>query len=159
MAARIKNRVTVREEKVMGSMDMNSLLTAGMCTGFMYALFRIVQVGILMIPGVLISFIFFLWILGRKGGVPRYMLFVYGWQARTLIAAYRNPGSMAGQITRLLGWATTEVIVNGDALFSSSDATISDDGMAGLEILDPTLDDRTGGFEIVSDDELNITIN
>jgi hypothetical protein len=158
MAARIKNRVTTREEKALGSIDMNSLLTAGMCTGFVYALLRLLQAGILMIPGIIIAFVFFLWFLGKKGGVPRYMLMVYSWQARTLIAAYNNPKSLAGQVARLLGWNMTDVIINGEGLFASSEATMSDDSMAGLEILDPNLDGRAGGFEIVSDEELNITI-
>lgn len=38
MAARMKSLVTVREEKAMGAVDMNRMLTAGMGTGFVYAM-------------------------------------------------------------------------------------------------------------------------
>ena len=160
MAARMKNRVTTREEKALGSIDMNSLLSAGMCTGFVYAFLQLVQAGVLTIPGIGISFLFFLWILGKKGGVRRYMLLVYSWQARLLIAAHTRPQSLTGQFARFAGQDTADVIVSGDMLFSTSNTDSDHDEMQGLEILGPdALDNGAGGFEIVSDSELTITLD
>jgi len=158
MAARMKSLVTVREEKAMGAVDMNRMLTAGMGTGFVYAMCRLMQVGILMIPAVLISFFFFVWLTGRKGGVPRYMVFVYSWQAKLMIAARRNPASLAGRVAKLANWDISTIIVNGDSLYTANMGDISDDNMTGLEILDTDSLDA-GGFEIVADDELFITID
>lgn len=157
MAARMKSLVTVREEKAMGAVDMNRMLTAGMGTGFVYAMCRLMQVGILMIPAVLISF-FFVWLTGRKGGVPRYMVFVYSWQAKLMIAARRNPASLAGRMAKLAGWDISTIIVNGDSLYTASVGTSVDDNMTGLEILDTDSLDA-GGFEIVADDDLFITVD
>ena len=114
MAAKIKSLVTVREEKVFGAVDMNRMMSAGMATGFVYAMCRIVQVGLLQIPIIIFSFFFFIWLSGKKGGVPRYMVFIYSWQGRILIAARRNPNSLAGRIANLAGWTTADVIINGD---------------------------------------------
>lgn len=158
MAARIKSLVTVREEKAMGAVDMNRMLTAGMGTGFVYAICRLMQVGILMIPAVFISFFFFVWLTGRQGGVSRYMVFVYSWQARLMIAARRNPASLAGRIAKLAGWDISSIIVNGDSLYTTSVGTSVDDNMTGLEILDTDSLDA-GGFEIVADDDLFITVD
>lgn len=158
MAARIKSLVTVREEKAMGAVDMNRMLTAGMGTGFVYAICRLMQVGILMIPAVFISFFFFVWLTGRQGGVSRYMVFVYSWQARLMIAARRNPASLAGRIAKLAGWDISTIIVNGDSLYTTSVGTSVDDNMTGLEILDTDSLDA-GGFEIVADDDLFITVD
>lgn len=158
MAARMKSLVTVREEKAMGAVDMNRMLTAGMGTGFVYAICRLMQVGILMIPAVLISFFFFVWLTGRQGGVPRYMVFVYSWQAKLMIAARRNPASIAGRIAKVAGWDVTTIIVNGDSLYTASVGTSVDDNMTGLEILDTDSLDA-GGFEIVADDDLFITVD
>ncbi|MEM9955062.1 MAG: hypothetical protein AAF846_25865 [Chloroflexota bacterium] len=154
----MKSLVTVREEKAMGAVDMNRMLTAGMGTGFVYAMCRLMQVGILMIPAVLISFFFFVWLIGRQGGVPRYMVFVYSWQAKLMIAARRNPASFAGRIAKLAGWDVTTIIVNGDSLYTASVGTSVDDDMTGLEILDTDSLDA-GGFEIVADDDLFITVD
>ena len=158
MAAKMKSLVTVREEKAMGAVDMNRMLTAGMGTGFVYALCRLMQVGILMIPAVFISFFFFVWLTGRRGGIPRYMLFVYSWQAKLMIAARRNPASLAGRIAKFAGWDVSSIIVNGDSLYTASVGTSIDDNMTGLEILDTDSLDA-GGFEIVADDDLFITVD
>ena len=158
MAARMKSLVTVREEKAMGAVDMNRMLTAGMGTGFVYAMCRLMQVGILMIPAILFSFFFFVWLTGRKGGVPRYMVFVYSWQAKLMIAARRNPASLSGRIAKLAGWDVTTIIVNGDSIYTASVGTSVDDNMTGLEILDTDSLDA-GGFEIVADDDLFITVD
>lgn len=157
MAARIKSRVMNREEKAFGAVDMNRMMTAGMGTGFVYALLRLMQVGFVLIPGVLISFIFFVWVTGRKGGVPRYMVFVYSWQAKLLIAARREPQSLAGRIARLVGWNISDVMLNGDMLFTTATSAVVDETMSGLEILETDALDA-GGFEIVGDEELFITI-
>ena len=53
MTAKFKSRVMQREEKVFGSVDMNRMMVAGLWTGFVYALLRLLQVGVLMIPGVI----------------------------------------------------------------------------------------------------------
>lgn len=158
MAAKIKSLVTVREEKVFGAVDMNRMMSAGMATGFVYAMCRIVQVGLLQIPIIIFSFFFFIWLSGKKGGVPRYMVFIYSWQGRILIAARRNPNSLAGRIANLAGWTTADVIINGDNLFTASIGISLDDNMAGLEILETDSFDA-GGFEIVSDDDLFMTID
>ncbi|MGB7337700.1 MAG: hypothetical protein WBC91_02325 [Phototrophicaceae bacterium] len=158
MAARIKSLVTVREEKVFGAVDMNRMMTAGMATGFVYAMCRIMQVGFLQIPAIIISFFFFIWLTGKKGGVPRYMVFVYSWQGKLLIAARRNPETLAGRIANLAGWTPSDVIVNGDNLFTASIGISFDDNMAGLEILETDSFDA-GGFEIVTDDDLFMTID
>ncbi|MDQ7024746.1 MAG: hypothetical protein Q9P01_09235 [Anaerolineae bacterium] len=157
MAARIKSRVMNREEKAFGAIDMNRMMTAGMGTGFVYALLRLIQAGLLLIPAVIVSFFFFVWLTGRQGGVPRYMVFVYSWQAKILIAAGRNPQSLSGRIASLADWDTSDLILNGDLLFTTASSTIVDETMSGLEILDSDALDA-GGFEIVSDDELFITI-
>lgn len=158
MAARMKSLVTVREEKAMGAVDMNRMMTAGMGTGFVYAMCRLLQVGILMIPAVFISFFFFIWLTGRKGGVPRYMVFVYSWQARLMIAARRNSDSLSGRIAKLAAWDLSGIIVNGDTLYTASVGISMDENMTGLEILDTDSLDA-GGFEIVADDELFITVD
>ena len=159
MAARIKSLVTVREEKAFGAVDMNRMLTAGMGTGFVYALLRLMQAGFLLIPGVAFSFFFFVWLTGKRGGVPRYMVFVYGWQAKLMIAARRNPHSWHGRIARVAGWDVSEIIVNGDSVFVTASGTASfDENMSGLEILETDSLD-VGGFEIVNDDDLFIVVD
>lgn len=142
----------------MGAVDMNRMMTAGMGTGFVYAMCRLLQVGILMIPAVFISFFFFIWLTGRKGGVPRYMVFVYSWQARLMIAARRNSDSLSGRIAKLAAWDLSGIIVNGDTLYTASVGISMDENMTGLEILDTDSLDA-GGFEIVADDELFITVD
>jgi hypothetical protein len=105
------------------------------------------------------SFFFFVWLTGKRGGVPRYMVFVYGWQAKLMIAARRNPHSLPGRIARVAGWDVSEIIVNGDSLFVATSGTASFDGnMSGLEILETDSLDA-GGFEIVSDDDLFIVLD
>ncbi|MEL7433510.1 MAG: hypothetical protein AAFN11_06155 [Chloroflexota bacterium] len=153
----MKSRVTVREEKAMGAVDMNRMLMAGMGTGFVYALCRLMKVGMLMIPAVILSFFFFVWLLGKKGGVPRYMIFVYGWQAKLMIAARRNPVSLTGRIANLAGWDVSTILLNGDVLYTARVGTSVDVEMTGLEILETDALDA-GGFEIVGDDALFITI-
>ncbi|MEL6407417.1 MAG: hypothetical protein AAFV98_23905 [Chloroflexota bacterium] len=157
MAARMKSLVTTREEKAMGAVDMNRMLMAGMGTGFIYALCRMMQVGMLMIPAVILSFFFFVWLLGKKGGVPRYLLFVYGWQAKLMIAARRNPVSLAGRIAKLAGWDVSAILLNGDVLYTTRVSTSVDIQMTGLEILETDALDA-GGFEIVNDEALFISI-
>jgi len=157
MTAKFKSRVMSREEKAFGSVDMNRMMTAGMGTGFVYALLRLMNVGLLMIPSVFIAFFFFVWLTGKPGGIPRYLVFFYGWHAKMLISARRSPKSLPGRITSILGWDTGEVILNGDIMFTSATSEIIDDSFAGFEILD-TDNLNAGGFEIVSDDELFITI-
>ncbi|MEO1666713.1 MAG: hypothetical protein AAFU54_18895 [Chloroflexota bacterium] len=157
MAARFKSRVMSREEKAFGSVDMNRMMTAGMGTGFVYALLRLMQVGILMIPGVFIAFFFFVWLTGKPGGVPRYMLFFYGWQAKLLIAARRSPKSMSGRLATLMGRNPNDIILNGDVIYTSATSEILDNSLSGFEIVDSD-DINAGGFEIVTDDELYITI-
>lgn len=158
MAARIKSLVTVREEKALGSVDMNRMLTAGMGTGFVYAMCRLIQVGILIIPAIFISFFFFVWLTGKRGGVPRYMVFVYSWQAKIMITARRHSDSLSSRIAKIAGWDVAVVIVNGDALYTASVGSPLDENMTGLEILDTDSLDA-GGFEIVDDDELFITVD
>ena len=158
MAARIKSLVTVREEKVFGSVDMNRLMTAGMASGFVYGMCRIIPIGLLQIPVIIFSFFFFIWLTGKKGGVLRYMVFIYSWQGRLMIAARRNPNSLAGRIASLAGWTTSDVIINGDNLFTASIGISLDHNMAGLEILETDSFDA-GGFEIVTDDDLFMTID
>jgi hypothetical protein len=136
---------------------MNRMMTAGMGTGFIYALLRLLQAGILLIPGVLVAFFFFLWLTGRKGGVPRYRVFVYNWQAKLLIAARREPHSLSGRIASFAGWEVADIILNGDLLFTTATTSRVDETLAGIEILETDALDA-GGIEIVSDDELFITI-
>ena len=155
MAARIKSRVMNREEKAFGAVDMNRMMMAGMGTGFVYALLRLMNVGILMIPAVLFAFIFFLWLMGKQGGVPRYMIFVYTWQARILIAARREPAHLAGRVASVLGWEVDEVILNGDLLYTHVTRAGVDEALSGLEILETDALDA-GGIEIVTDEELFI---
>ena len=157
MTAKFKSRVLTREEKVFGSVDMNRMMTAGMATRFVYAGLRLMQVGILMIPGVFMAFAFFIWLTGKPGGIPRYLVFVYGWHAKILITARRKPKSLSGRIASLLNWDVGEVILNGDILFTSATAEILDNSFAGFEILESD-DIHAGGFEIVTDDELFISI-
>lgn len=157
MTAKFKSRVMNREEKAFGSVDMNRMMSAGMGTGFVYALLRLMNVGLLLIPGVFISFFFFVWLTGKPGGIPRYLVFVYGWHAKMLIAARRSPKSISGRIASLLGWEVADVILNGDILFTSATAEIIDNSFSGFEILE-TDDFHAGGFEIVTDEELFITI-
>lgn len=157
MTAKFKSRVMNREEKAFGTVDMNRMMTAGMGTGFVYALLRLMNVGLLMIPGVFIAFFFFVWLTGKPGGIPRYLVFVYGWHAKILIVARRNPKSLSAHIASVIGWDDGDVIVNGDVLFTSATAEIMDNSFAGFEILE-TDDLHAGGFEIVTDDELFITI-
>jgi hypothetical protein len=156
MAARIKSRVMNREEKAFGAVDMNRMMTAGMGTGLVYALLRLANVGVLLIPGVVFAFCFFLWLTGKQGGVPRYMVFVYTWQAKILIVARRNPGSLAGRLASVLGWEVGAVILNGDLLYTRVVATGADEAMSGIEILETDAVDA-GGIEIVTDEELFIT--
>lgn len=158
MTAKFKSRVMSREEKAFGSVDMNRMMTAGMGTGFVYALLRLMNVGLLMIPGVFITFFFFVWLTGKPGGIPRYLVFVYSWHAKMLISARRNPKSISGRIVSLVGWDTGEVILNGDVVFTSATSEIIDDSFAGFEIVE-TDNLYAGGFEIVSDEELFITID
>jgi hypothetical protein len=157
MTARFKSRVMQREEKAFGSVDMNRMMTAGMCTGFVYAFLRLMNSGVLMIPGVLIAFIFFLWLTGKPGGIPRYLVYVYGWHAKMLIIARRNPKSVSGWVGSLVGWDVSEVVLNGDVLFTSATTEILDESLSGFEILDSD-DLNAGGFEIVTDEELFVTI-
>ena len=157
MTATFKSRVLTREEKVFGSVDMNRMMSAGMATGFVYAGLRLMQVGILMIPGVFMAFAFFIWLTGKPGGIPRYLVFVYGWHAKILITARRKPKSLSGRIASLLTWDVGEIILNGDILFTSATAEILDNSFAGFEILESD-DIHAGGFEIVTDDELFISI-
>lgn len=157
MAARLKNLVTRREEKVVGSLTMNRMLSCFMGAGFVYALTRAMQLGFLTVPVVIFSLGFFIWLTGEKGGVPRYMVFVFTWQARLMIAARRaSPDSLFSRVIQRLGWDTQEVLIDGDVLFSKSSAAVAND-MSGLEILDSDLM-GSGGFEIVPDDELFIEI-
>ena len=157
MTARIKSRVMNREEKAFGAVDMNRMMTAGMGTGFVYALLRLMGTGLLLIPGVLFAFFFFLWLTSKRGGVPRYMVFVYNWQAKILIAARREPTSMAGRIASVLVWEVSAVILNGDLLYSHITTNGVDEDMSGLEILETDALDA-GGIEVVTDEELFITI-
>ena len=157
MVARIKSRVMNREEKAFGAVDMNRMMTAGMGTGFVYALLRLMGTGILLIPGVLFAFFIFLWLMGKQGGVPRYMVFVFTWQAKMLIVAHRNPINLAGRIASMLGWELSAVILNGDLLYTHVVATGVEEAMSGLEILETDALDA-GGIEIVTDEELFITI-
>lgn len=158
MTARFKSRVMQREEKAFGSVDMNRMLGAGMSTGFVYAFLRLMNVGVLVIPGVFIAFIFFIWLTGKPGGIPRYLVFIYSKHGKMLIAARKKPKSISGRIASLLGWDVSEIILNGDVLFTSATAEILDNSLSGFEILDNE-DINTGGFEIVTDEELFITIN
>ena len=153
MAARIKSRVMNREEKAFGAVDMNRVMTSGMGTGFVYALLRLMGTGILLIPGVLFAFFFFLWLTGKQGGVPRYMVFVYRWQAKILIAAHHESASLAGRIATLLGWEASTIILNGDLIYSRVASTVADEALSGLEILETDALDA-GGIEIVTDDVL-----
>jgi len=157
MTAKFKSRVLTREEKVFGSVDMNRMMTAGMATGFVYGLLRLMQAGLLMIPAVFMAFFFFIWLTGKPGGIPRYLVFVYGWHAKSLIVARRNPHSLSGRVASLVGWDLGEIILNGDIVFTSASAEILDSSFAGFEILESD-DIYAGGFEIVTDDELFITI-
>jgi hypothetical protein len=158
MTAKFKSRVLNREEKAFGSIDMNRMMSAGMGTGFVYALLRLMNVGILLIPGVFTAFFFFIWLTGKPGGIPRYLLFFYGWHAQLLIAARRSSKSLSGRLVSLFSWDVGEIILNGDVLFTSATAEIIDNSLSGFEILD-TDDLQAGGFEIVTDDELFITID
>ena len=74
-----------------------------------------------------------------------------------LISARRSPKSMVGRIASLIGWDTSEIILNGDVLFTSATTEVIDNSFSGFEILESD-DLHAGGFEIVTDDELFITI-
>lgn len=157
MTAKFKSRVLNREEKAFGSVDMNRMMSAGMGTGFVYALLRLINIGLLLIPGVFIAFFFFIWLTGKPGGIPRYLQFFYSVHAKMLISARRSPRSMAGRVASLVGWDTSEIILNGDVLFTSATTEVIDNSFSGFEILESD-DLHAGGFEIVTDDELFVTI-
>ncbi len=150
MVATLKSRVLVREEKGVGSVSMKRIIFCAMGAGMFYFASQLTPLRSMSLLVLLTAFIFLIIISGQTYGVPRYIWWAARWRGRLLLAAYRSPDGLSGQVCRLVDWEAETVVADGAAFFQASGEVEED--WAGITFY--TSDALVaGGVEFLLDDD------
>src|SRR5689334_23300178 len=101
-----------RDEKGMFGIPFKRLLLAG-CGGGMILVLSRIPCPDLSLPFGLIGVIALIWLTAPLGGIARWQMLLLDWQWRLMTAPVLAPGSMLGQLARLLQLAVQSPDVTG----------------------------------------------
>ncbi len=115
--ADFKSHVTRRDEKGMFGIPFKRLLLAGCGGGMILVLSRIPFPDLSLLLG-LAGTLALIWLTAPQGGIARWHMLLLDWQWRLVTAPVLAPGSILGQLARLLQLAAQSPDVSSEAIFT-----------------------------------------
>jgi hypothetical protein len=112
-----KSHVTLRDEKGMFGIPFKRLLLAGCGGGMILVLSRIPFPDLSLLFG-LGGTLALVWLTAPRGGIARWQMLLLDWQWRLVTAPILAPGSVLGQLARLLQLTVQSPDVTGEAIFT-----------------------------------------
>lgn len=151
MAATIKSRVLVREEKGMGGISMKRLVFCGMGAGMTYFIINLSPLRDLSIPSLILLFCLLVFLSGSRYGLARYQWILLNTQGRLLLHLSWHPSSLFAQLFATFKIQMAGIDIYGLDLFKATDHSGLESELMGIEILD-TDALTAGGFQLLSQD-------
>ena len=126
MAADFKSHVLRRDEKGFMGIPFKRLLFSGVGGGMVliFARFAVGNVAFLL---AFAAFILALALTGPRGGIPLWQRLLYRLRGSLMLAAARNPNSLAGQLGSLLEVPTDLVTLDGGVVFAPPEGEVEAD--------------------------------
>jgi hypothetical protein len=118
MVADFKSHILRREERGAFGIPFRRLLFAGMAGGITYSLLQ--GFGPLTgVPFALLIGVAFLILSAPQGGIPRWQRIGFGIQGWLMLVALHMPNSLMGRAARALHLSSSDLVLDGDTLFSA----------------------------------------
>lgn len=148
MAADFKSHVLRRDEKGFMGIPFKRLLLAGVSGGMLLILARF-AVGNWAFPLAILAVVLVLALTGSRGGLPLWQRLLYRVRGRLMLAAARQPTSLAGRLGAALEVPTGLVTLDGVVLFAPPDAEVEADMTEWITFASAAEVDRDAGLVIV----------
>lgn len=148
MAADLKSHVLRRDEKGLFGIPFKRLLLAGVSGGMTLILARF-ALGNLALLAAALAFILVLTLTGPRGGIPLWLRLVYRVRGSLMLAADRQPRSLAGRLDAAFDLPTGLTALDGDVIFAPPEGEIEADMTEWITFARADEADRDSGLVFV----------